>query len=629
MLSLALALLLTVQQGPVPSSNSRPASVPQLYIPPPLERFDYVYPLPSIGGIKVDTYLDEVGLLQQEARAHNLQGRILWIDGTANLDRVNTEEKIVALVHQIADVGFNTIVFDIKPISGQVLYNSKIAPKITEWRGQHLPSDFDPLPIMVREAHANGLQLIVSMNSFSEGHTLLKVGPGYGMPEHQSVLYVPAQYLEAESATVQPSAATTSAPRFRLADTPNTMPASDVELHVFTNPTGYQNNQPGMFTITVGFSGLVLDGFESGGEGRGVPSIPRGGFLVVGQGAAGEWLKTNAPPNSHVHITIQADFVRTAEHPDQYPLMMNPNDPFVQERALSILKEVAASYAVDGIMYDDRLRYAGMDADFSDLSRTMFEQYVKAKLNWPDDVFTFVPPDRGRRTGFSLSGIKYGIKPGQYFDAWMLWRALQMRNWVARVRNTITQANPNISFGIYAGSWYGEYPALGNNYGSSDLDAGFWFLTPPYAKTGFASLLDFIITGCYYTVPTVYDAMLQSKPIGPTVEMAGAMSNRVVDDQCWTYAGLSLESFKGDTNALGNAMEAACASTQGVMIFDLSHNIEPLWPFFKQAFRISSKSPNTARETLANARELRASQIRAGIRKPSLIIAPGAAGAGF
>src|SRR5437016_1379004 len=194
---LLLALLLVLPQAGSPSP---------LIIRPPEERFGYGWPLPSLPGVMLDGYLDSVGLLQQAARARGLQGRILWIDGTANLDRVNSEEKIVALMHQIADVGFNTVVFDIKPISGQVLYNSKIAPKITDWRGQHLPPDFDPLPIMIREAHASGVQVFVSMNAFSEGHTLLKVGPGYDMPEHQSVLYVPAQYLEVEKKETTTSA---------------------------------------------------------------------------------------------------------------------------------------------------------------------------------------------------------------------------------------------------------------------------------------------------------------------------------------------------------------------------------------------------------------------------------------
>ena len=40
------------------------------------------------------------------------------LDATANLDRINTEEKITALVQKIKETGFNTLVLDVKPIVG-------------------------------------------------------------------------------------------------------------------------------------------------------------------------------------------------------------------------------------------------------------------------------------------------------------------------------------------------------------------------------------------------------------------------------------------------------------------------------------------------------------------------------
>lgn len=595
---IALALALLVHQNP-----SRP-----LYIPPPTERFEFGAPLPSLPAVMLDNYNDGMGLAQQRARAYNLQGRILWIDGTANLDRVNSTTKIQNLVRKIADCGFNTIVFDVKPISGQVLYKSAIAPKITEWRGQHLPVEFDPLPVMVHEAHVAGLTLLVSLNSFSEGHTLLKVGPGYSQPEHQSVLYVP-----------QPEVLVDGTLQAALSPNPNTMPKGDDLVHLFTEKSNYKNLQPGMFTVTVDADGRVVDGFEAGGKGKGVPTIPSGGYLLVASGEGADFLRKTALPGSHVEITASSSFVREAEHPDQYPLMMNPNDPEVQSRALRIVQEIVSNYNIDGLLYDDRLRYAGMNADFSPLSKSQFEEYVGEHLSWPKDVFSFT----------FTKELKRGIKPGRFYDAWMLWRAMQMRNWVQRVSQTVKTVRPGTLFGIYGGSWYGEYPAFGSNYGAAGLESGFWFLTPKYAKTGFANLIDVLITGCYYTVPTIYDAMTQAKPIGPTVEAAGQLTNRVADDQCWTYAGIDLETFHGDATALGNALQAACASTQGVMVFDLSHNIEPMWPLFKKAFAQPARPPHAVRGLLDSVRALRNRYRELGARERPIVIAPGSPGAGF
>jgi len=106
------------------------------------------------------------------------------------------------------------------------------------------------------------------------------------------------------------------------------------------------------------------------------------------------------------------------------------------------------------------------------------------------------------------------------------------------------------------------------------------------------------------------------------------MVNRLVGDQAWVYAGLSLTDFKGDAVALQNALQAACASTEGVMVFDLSHNIEPMWPVFARAFAQPASPPHLHPETLALIRERRKILNRMGIVPPPTVIASGASGIG-
>ena len=105
------------------------------------------------------------GVAQEFAYRERLQARVLWIDGTANLDRCSTDQKICELLKKVAEVGFNTVVYDVKPIVGRTLYPSEHADKMTEWKGQSMPEEFDPLEAMVRHAKANGLSLFVSMNA--------------------------------------------------------------------------------------------------------------------------------------------------------------------------------------------------------------------------------------------------------------------------------------------------------------------------------------------------------------------------------------------------------------------------------------------------------------------------------
>lgn len=568
-------------------------------------RFEPRSPLTNASPVMMDARLNDFGEAQRIARERNLQARILWIDATANIDRYNTEEKIVGLVRQIKTAGFNTIVFDVKPISGQVVYPSKIAPKLTTWRDKSLPPDFDPLAVMVREAHANDLVIFTSLNAFSEGHRMFLVGPGYERPGEQTVLYETTPVLQAGDS------------RFPLSPTLNAV--AQGQIGAFTSSDKLPTEQEGAFAVTLDKRQKVVDGFEQGGIGQNVPTVPKGGEILYGTDTAADWLRKNATPGTVLQFDTDPLFVPITERPEQqYPLMMNPNDPAVQQYALDVVRELVHNYAVDGVLYDDRLRYAGINADFSQVTRDQFESKLGKKLNWPDDVFKFtITPNLTR-----------GMRLGPYYDQWMAFRAATIRDFVGKVRSTIQRERPGILLGDYAGSWYGEYPSLGSNWASPAAEAGFWFLDPAYQKTGFAPSLDFLITGCYYPTATIYDAMSNGRSIGATVEAAGMLSNRMVRDQAWTYAGIALSDFADDPEGLTNALQAACASTQGVMVFDLSHNIDPMWPVFAKAFSSPATAPHRDMKSLDIARHKRNVNDILGKKDPPIVIAAGSSGTG-
>src|SRR5713101_2182200 len=136
--------------------NPAPAAVPAvphmtpqgpalINVPPPTPVPPYL-PFPHLPSLALDEANNQVGIAQQTARAQKLQARILWIDATANLNRINSADKIAALVEKIKKTGFNTIVLDVKPIVGLTLYSSKLAPKLAAWLDNRtLPIDFDPV----------------------------------------------------------------------------------------------------------------------------------------------------------------------------------------------------------------------------------------------------------------------------------------------------------------------------------------------------------------------------------------------------------------------------------------------------------------------------------------------------
>lgn len=588
---LAEFVVLTSQQAPVKTQ-----------LP---DRFEFATPLVGLPPVVIDKLNSGYGIAHQTARSKNLQGRMLWVDATANLDRINTADKVIALVERAKRIGFNTIVLDVKPIVGYTLYPSTLTGKLTKWKEQTLPHDFDPVPIAIAACRANGISIFVSLNAFSEGHRMAHEqkdnpnspfglpGPGYDRPDEQTVQYVavPFAKLGQERAELEPT----------------------------LNPTEIGEDKVGIYTglPTVQGTSVFLDAngkvLLKGGTG-----VPPGGRVLVGKGKGAEFLNLWALPGRKLEIVTVAKFLRAQDVANQIPLMMNPTHPKVRERAILVAREFVSRYAVDGLLYDDRLRFGGVDADFSPQTRAKFEQHVGAKLNWPDDVFKFT----------YTWNLERGSKPGKYWDRWWTWRAQQLQTWVVAVRKAIKTTRPSTQFGIYAGSWYGEYSKWGANYARPGTRSPFNSVTNSYSQTGFGDQLDVFVAGCYYPIPTIADALAQSRPEGRTVESGAALANRVIHDQAWTYAGIMLSDFYNNPEALEGALQSACAASQGVMVFDLSHRFDLFEPTLTKAFKYKKTAPHQVPGLLGTVREIQAKREKLGLKEPPIFAQPGAPGVG-
>lgn len=572
-----------------------------LVAPGILSRFERANPLPGLPAILMDRSLASVGVAQTIARANRLQGRVLWIDATANLGRMNSDHAVEEVISKAAEVGFNTVVVDVKPIIGRTTYPSTLTEQLVRWRDWTKPPGYDPLIAAIRYGRSRGLSVLVALNAFSEGHRMALTSdqfgdPGWGFrhPELQAVQLVG-----------RPMAVSTSAGSPNLDVHPTPTPTQWTEpLAVF-----YEVPAQAEAHAVLNPAGMVID-----------PSIrvPRFGSVLVGRGPGAEFIRQHAQPGARIRFVMRSEFRRSGEVLDQIPLMMNLHHPQVQQRALAVLEDLVSRYDVDGVLYDDRLRQPGLNGDFSELTRRRFEAHVGRQLEWPRDVLEFTYSVR----------LGEGRRPGPYYDAWLAWRAAEMRDWVRRARAVVVRHRPRALFGIYAGAWYAEYPKFGANYASDQLRAGFTFLNADFRRTGFASDLDLLITGCYYHVPTVHEAMSRGLAIGRTVEAGGIISNRVARDQCWTYAGIMLMDYWHNPDALKAALQAAVETTQGVMVFDLSHDIERYWHVFERAFRQRAVAPHTRPDLLRLVRQRRESLDRMGHEEPVFPFFEGAPGVG-
>ncbi len=611
LLGLLLVLPASAQQPAPPTPNAPPApnngGIGGETLAPPLlgDRG-----ASATGGppLVLDMFGDNVGLAQQAARDQGLQARILWMDAGANVGSLNSPEKIADIVSKTKACGMNMIVLDVKPIVGETVYPSAYAPKLTMWKGQTVAADFDVLGQMLSAAHAAGLPVYANMSTFGEGHKLVGRGLAYAHPDWQTVLY-DVDRTVARDGTVAPIAVTDALP-----------PGPDA-LAALTDTSLLHADRPGCFAAILNFDARVVAVQDGATLAAGHLQIPPRGSALLGSGASAEWLRRNAPLGQILTFHASPKYLPVAAVPEQkYTLFVDPANPAVRQHEWDIVREIVTRYPVDGVVFDDRLRYAAQTADFGPNSRAAFEASVGHPVAWPDDVFRLSPyPGQD-------------ILPGPLYHTWLAWRAGNITSWLTEATRIVRTTRPAAQVAVYVGSWYGDYEKVGSNWAGPDFQAPYAWLTPDYRKTAYAGLLDWLTTGCYYPEATLADAVAaRTGDPGATVEGAGQVSNRVAADACWTYAGLYAAVYKDHPEQFARAIAAAGASTQGVMVFDLSQIVDyDWWHVLAEAFAAAPAAPpNLAPGLLDDVRRQRAVLTQQGIAPPPLPPFTGIENTGF
>jgi len=134
------------------------------------------------------------GLMIQVAFADEIPSggkpKMMWFDATANFERLGSYEGIVKVLDRCVDVGITDIIVDVKPISGEVLYESEFAPKMRTWDNFTRPDTFDFVNTVIKEARKRNLKVHIALNVFCEGHNYYDRGVVYTRhPEWATVVY--------------------------------------------------------------------------------------------------------------------------------------------------------------------------------------------------------------------------------------------------------------------------------------------------------------------------------------------------------------------------------------------------------------------------------------------------------
>ncbi len=559
------------------------------------------------------------------------QGRLIWIDGTANIfrshkqngnvtytDYTTTREGVAKIVAQCKAAHINTLVVDVKPLAGQVLYASKLAPHMTEWQKKPV-RDSDVLAAFIEEGHKAGLQVDASVNVLSEGHKYYSVGPAYQHTDWQSVVYTVDRGLMAPNGArlnvrVSGEPADPDAPQLLRDDT--ALLASEP----VSGMVGLESTDAGKggadASIALGKqTNLILDSsnkvtgvVDSALLGDDPLTAPESGHMVTASRLTDrDWISKNVHVGDRLRLDLRTDRKLIADAPsEKIACFVNPLHPDARKYEMDMIREIVTNYNIDGIVLD-RCRYSNLYNDFSDRTRDAFVRWLEQhqahassrrqhdKLNrFPEDIFAFAqtPGDP--------------IIKGPLFKPWLEFRAQTIHDFVADVAQIVHSIKPGIAMGTYVGSWYPKYYEVGVNWGSSRTPLRFSWFTSDYPQTGYAEYFDWICTGCYYKTATKEDARADGQSEYGTVEYAAELSNTAVASGAFVYGGIYVLDYPGKPGVFAKALDAAARQTQGWMVFDISQVDDyNYWPVIEKAFPTPTVPPGAVPDLLQSIRSAR------------------------
>lgn len=408
---------------------------------------------------------------------------IMWFDGEANFRRFSYPDSIDFYLQKIHDLGFTDAAVDIRPVTGEVFFDTPHAPKMKEWQG-FKRKDFDYLGHFITTAHKLGIRVQATLNCFVAGHNYFNRGLIYSLhPEWASIVYTPQ----------------------------------------------------GLKPIT--------------------------------------------------------------EQKEKYSAMVDPLNADFRQHICAILTDLVKAYPnLDGIILD-RVRYDGIEADFSNHSRNTFESYIGKHIkHFPQDIFTW-------RKGFDG---KWHIIQGKWFKKWIEWRSHNIYKAMEELRTTIKNINPHISFGTYTGAWYPSYYEVGVNFASRQYDPAkdYSWATPHYKDTSYMELLDLYTTGNYYTAITIAEAKKNITGVKNETDSEVQTGDwYCVEGSCKHlkkilgghpfYGGVLVDQLYGTPRKLSAAIKMNLQKSDGLMIFDICHLIArpELWKEVEQGMKEGGMLP--------------------------------------
>lgn len=273
-------------------------------------------------------------------------------------------------------------------------------------------------------------------------------------------------------------------------------------------------------------------------------------------------------------------------------LFGNPIHPNVQSRELRIISEVVSQYDIDGIILN-KMRYSGLDADFSELSRQEFEGFLGKKVeNFPDDIF-YVMKDE--------SSNEIRMIEGKYYKEWCKWRSANIKEFLIRIMTRVKIIKTEIPVGCAVGGWYQDYYEVGVNWASELYTptekkgaktaipdwAEKWY-SESYQWTGFAEKINFIMPGLHFNYFTEADAERAGQSKWSSVEGGCKMAKEVTKGFLPIFTSIDVSLYNNNKEAISEAIISALKYSNGIKLYDLAFIEEQnLWSVIIEALKKS------------------------------------------
>jgi len=224
-----------------------------------------------------------------------------------------------------------------------------------------------------------------------------------------------------------------------------------------------------------------------------------------------------------------------------------------------IVREFLREYSVDGIIFD-KVRFYGLETDFSEDAKRQFETFIGQSINWwPNNIYEL-----------QYVNDNWEKVPGEYYYAWLEFRASTMRKFVNRMIEEVRKVDQSIPIGVMVGGWFPAYYEYGLNWASEETRLDYEWATDDYPSTGIAELFDYMVVGNFFPRVTMKEAEDIGAEWWMSVEGSIINATEVVNRVCPLYGSLLVEQFANNEEGFTQAMRTILEQTTGLHINDAS-----------------------------------------------------------